>query len=79
MREIIFYENIIEDEACENCGADSLYWRAKRARWHFVFPIPPACGNPVFWVKATCVNREDDVLNQCRRQSDDRVRRARFF
>jgi hypothetical protein len=30
MREIIFYENIIEDEACENCGADSLYWRAKK-------------------------------------------------
>ena len=30
MREIIFYENIIEDEMCENCGADSLYWRAKK-------------------------------------------------
>lgn len=30
MREIIFYENIIEDEACENCNADSLYWRAKK-------------------------------------------------
>ncbi|MFN5889935.1 MAG: DUF4468 domain-containing protein [Bacteroidota bacterium] len=30
MREIIFYENIIEDEECENCNADSLYWRAKK-------------------------------------------------
>lgn len=30
MREIIFYENIIEDESCENCGSDSLYYRAKK-------------------------------------------------
>lgn len=30
MREIIFYEGIIEDENCETCGADSLYWRTKK-------------------------------------------------
>lgn len=30
MREIIFYEGIIEDENCENCMADSLYWRTKK-------------------------------------------------
>jgi hypothetical protein len=30
MREIIFYEGIIEDENCENCQADSLYWRTKK-------------------------------------------------
>lgn len=30
MREVIFYENIIEDEMCENCGSDYLYWRAKK-------------------------------------------------
>jgi hypothetical protein len=36
LREIIFYEGVIEDEECENCGADSLYWRAKKyltQRW----------------------------------------------
>lgn len=30
MREIIYYEGIIEDENCEYCMADSLYWRAKK-------------------------------------------------
>lgn len=30
LREIIFYEGIIEDETCETCGADSLYWRTKK-------------------------------------------------
>ena len=26
-REIIYYSGVIEDEKCETCGADSLYWR----------------------------------------------------
>ncbi|MBL7811350.1 MAG: DUF4468 domain-containing protein [Bacteroidetes bacterium] len=30
LREIIFYEGVIEDENCETCGADSLYWRARK-------------------------------------------------
>lgn len=30
LREIIYYEGIIEDENCDYCGADSLYWRAKK-------------------------------------------------
>ncbi len=30
LREIIFYEGIIEDENCDNCMADSLYWRTKK-------------------------------------------------
>lgn len=30
MREIIYYEGIIEDENCEFCTADSLYYRAKK-------------------------------------------------
>jgi hypothetical protein len=30
LREIIFYEGIIEDENCENCMADSLYWRTRK-------------------------------------------------
>jgi hypothetical protein len=28
LREIIYYSGVIEDENCETCGADSLYWRA---------------------------------------------------
>jgi hypothetical protein len=31
MREIIYYEGVIEDENCEFCTADSLYWRAKKS------------------------------------------------
>jgi hypothetical protein len=27
LREIIYYSGVIEDENCETCGADSLYWR----------------------------------------------------
>lgn len=30
LREIIYYEGVIEDENCEFCGADSLYWRARK-------------------------------------------------
>ncbi|MCX8482902.1 MAG: hypothetical protein ORN50_04925, partial [Crocinitomicaceae bacterium] len=30
MREIIFYEGIVENEDCSLCTADSLYWRAKK-------------------------------------------------
>lgn len=30
MREIIFYEGIVENEDCQLCTADSLYWRAKK-------------------------------------------------
>ena len=30
MREIIFYEGVIENEDCQLCTADSLYWRAKK-------------------------------------------------
>lgn len=30
MREIIFYEGVVENEDCDMCTADSLYWRAKR-------------------------------------------------
>jgi hypothetical protein len=30
LREIIYYEGIIEDEDCEYCMADSLYWRARK-------------------------------------------------
>ena len=30
MREIIFYEGVVENEECDMCTADSLYWRAKR-------------------------------------------------
>lgn len=29
MREIIYYEGVIEDENCDYCTADSLYWRAR--------------------------------------------------
>jgi hypothetical protein len=30
LRELIFYEGIVEDEECETCTEDSLYMRAKR-------------------------------------------------
>jgi hypothetical protein len=30
MREIIFYEGVVENEDCQLCTADSLYWRAKK-------------------------------------------------
>ncbi|MBS3914013.1 MAG: DUF4468 domain-containing protein [Bacteroidetes bacterium] len=30
LREIIYYEGIIEDENCDFCGSDSLYWRAMK-------------------------------------------------
>ncbi|MBM3920702.1 MAG: DUF4468 domain-containing protein [Sphingomonadales bacterium] len=30
LREIIYYSGVIDDELCETCGADSLYWRAMR-------------------------------------------------
>jgi hypothetical protein len=30
LREIIYYEGIIEDENCDFCGSDSLYWRARK-------------------------------------------------
>lgn len=30
LREIIYYSGVIDDENCETCGADSLYWRAMR-------------------------------------------------
>lgn len=30
LREIIYYSGVVDDENCETCGADSLYWRAMR-------------------------------------------------
>jgi len=30
LREIIYYSGVVDDENCETCSADSLYWRAMR-------------------------------------------------
>jgi hypothetical protein len=30
LREIIYYEGVIEDEDCQTCASDSLYWRARK-------------------------------------------------